>query len=105
MIQDTEGSNETIVRGEMVDTPPGWVATACCPKGDAGTWENLCPPLSLESTFRLYITGGLCGTPLETKPNLLTPGVARTAGRRRSRFYTTRDREGKPERFRMAKQS
>ena len=44
MILDTEDSNETIDRGEMVDTPPGSVATACCPKDYAGTWENLCLP-------------------------------------------------------------
>jgi len=40
-----EGSNETIVRGEMVDTPPGWVATAYCPK-DVAEWRgNLGEPV------------------------------------------------------------
>jgi hypothetical protein len=63
VIEDTEDSNEAIVKGEMVETPPGCMATACCPKDDAGTWENLCFPISLESTFRMYMIGGLCGTP------------------------------------------
>ena len=44
VVIDTEGSNEVIVIGEMMDTPPGSQATACCSRDCAGTWEDLCFP-------------------------------------------------------------
>lgn len=44
MFLTTEDSNEAIDRGEMVETPPGSQATACCSKDYAGTWENLSFP-------------------------------------------------------------
>jgi hypothetical protein len=44
VVKNTEGSNEAIVIGEMVDTPPGPWSMACCPKDFVGTWEDLCLP-------------------------------------------------------------
>ncbi|MEW5805083.1 MAG: hypothetical protein AB1847_23610 [bacterium] len=52
----------------MVETPPGCVATACGPKGGAGTWEDLCFPSSVESTFRVYKIGGLMGPRCKQNP-------------------------------------
>jgi hypothetical protein len=50
MVVYMEDSNETIVIGEMADTPPGSQTTACCSKDCTGTWEDLCFPTELTST-------------------------------------------------------
>ena len=44
VVKKMEGSNETIVIGEIVDTPQGSYSTAFCPKGFVGTWEDLSFP-------------------------------------------------------------
>lgn len=79
MFLTTEDSNEAIDIGEMVATPPGSQATACCSKDYAGTWEDLSFPSCWNSTFRLYRIDGF-GTPLtKTQPAGARSGVSSRA--------------------------
>ena len=69
MVKDTEGSNEAIDKGEMVETLPGSQAMACCPRDFTGTWEDLCSPSELGESV-VFRIGGFTG-PRRTKPSLL----------------------------------